>query len=818
MSKRIFSVLAILGVAAWIPLVATSGGAQQQAPAAVPAKTAAPTPAAAPAPDTQAFVKQYCVGCHNERNKAAVLNFTLDTADATTAGEHGEIWEKVVAKLRAGQMPPATARRPDRALSDSVASWLETELDRNAVVHPNPGRTESMHRLNRTEYKNVVRDLLGLDIDVENMLPPDPLGGGDANFDNIASSLRISQSLLERYVSVARKVSRTALGGKVPSTIEVFKAPSGLRQDVRLVGMPFGTRGGISVNHVFPVDGVYKFDVTQQGFGGIERVGAVTGESVELSVDGVRAGLWEVGPPAARTADGPGRSKPNTIQLPIKAGEHTLVATFIKVKPTVEQEGDRLPFAGQVLPGNAALPGVASIALTGPVEVVSKGDSASRRRILTCTPTSADKEEACAHEILTTLARRGFRRPATADDMAYLVRFYKEGRADGDFDSGIERAVRALLVSPEFLFRIETDPVGVAPGGVYRADDLALASRLSFFIWSSIPDDELLDVAVKGQLKTPAVLDKQVRRMLRDPRSEALTQSFASFYLWIRNVADTQADADLFPNFDRALREAMAKETELFFDSVRTEDRSILTLLDADYTFVNERLAKHYGITGVRGPDFTRVTLAPDSPRRGIFGKGSILTVTSVPTRTSPVKRGKWILDNVLGAPPPPPPPNVPTLGDEKQDDGRVLTLRELMAKHRSNAVCAGCHRVIDPVGFALEQFDAIGKFREVDRSYTRIDPAGTMPDGTAFANLAEFRRLVVSHPAPFLRTFTEKLLVYALGRPYEPYDAPAVRKILREAAAGKYKFTDIVAGVVKSAPFQMRRALDTPPALTASR
>jgi hypothetical protein len=378
--------------------------------------------------------------------------------------------------------------------------------------------------------------------------------------------------------------------------------------------------------------------------------------------------------------------------------------------------------------------------------------------------------------------------------------------------------VRALLVSPEFLFRIETDPASIAPGGVYRADDLALASRLSFFLWSSIPDDELLDIAVKGQLKTPATLEKQVRRMLRDPRSEAITDSFASFYLWIRNVADTQADSDLFPNFDRALRDAMAKETALFFDSVRTEDLSILTLLDADYTFVNERLAKHYGMTGVRGPDFVRVSLPPDSPRRGIFGKASILTVTSVPTRTSPVKRGKWILDNVLGAPPPPPPPNVPTLGDEKQDDGRVLTLREMMAKHRSNAVCAGCHRVIDPVGFALEQFDAIGKFREVDRSYTRIDPAGTMPDGTAFANLADFRRLVISHPAPFLRTFTEKLMVYALGRPYESYDAPAVRKIVREAAVNNYKFTDIVVGIVKSAPFQMRRAPETPPVLSASR
>src|SRR5712692_10195917 len=410
MRKRTFFVLAVAGLTS-MPLVATNGGARPQAPPALSANAASPTP------DAQAFVKQYCVSCHNERNKAAVLGFTLDTADATIAGEHGEIWEKVVAKLRAGQMPPATARRPDRALSDQIATWLEIELDRKAVAHPNPGRTESLHRLNRTEYKNVVRDLLGLEIDVENMLPPDPLGGGDANFDNIASSLRISQSLLERYISVARKVSRTAMGGKVPSTTQVFKAPSGLRQDVRLTGMPFGTRGGISVKYAFPVDGVYEFGVTQSGAGGFERTG-VGGESVELSVDGEQAKVWQLLPPPPRTAEGPARPRPYTILLPVKAGEHSFTATFVKTKPTFEQAGDRLPFASQSLPGNVALPGVASIALTGPMEIAGKGETATRRRILTCTPSSADKEGPCAREILTTLARRGYRRPASTDDLA----------------------------------------------------------------------------------------------------------------------------------------------------------------------------------------------------------------------------------------------------------------------------------------------------------------------------------------------------------------------------------------------------------------
>jgi mono/diheme cytochrome c family protein len=811
MRSRVLFALAIGVASISTPLVAAKGAAGSQAPAAKAVT------AATPAPDVQAFVKQYCVTCHNERNKAAVSNLVLEKVDTAAAGQHGEIWEKVVMKLRAGQMPPLSARRPDRALSDQVAAWLESELDRHAAARPNPGRTESLHRLNRTEYKNAVRDLLGLDIDVYNMLPPDPLGGGDANFDNIASSLRISQSLLERYVSAARKVSRTALAGNVPSNIQTFKPPQGLRQDVRLPGMPFGTRGGFYIDYVFPLDAIYKIDLTLgrglggDGFGGAE----LPGEIVELSVDGEQVKAWEIRPAASRTEAQPaagaaqmrGRAPAYTIDLPVKAGEHRLMATFKKVRPTVEQEGDRLPFVGQQLPGNALPPGVSSMIVTGPIKVLGKADTDSRRRILTCMPRTEAEEEPCARQILTTLARRGFRRPTTNDDMAYLMRFYQEGRKDSNFDNGIERAVRALLVSPEFLFRTETEPAGVAPGAPYRVSDLELASRLSFFLWSSIPDDELLNVAVKGQLKTPAVLEKQVRRMLQDPRSEALTKSFASFYLWIRNVENTQMDADLYPNFDQTLRQAMAKETELFFDSVRAGDRSVLTLLDADYTYLNERLALHYGIPGVKGPDFRRVQLSPDSPRRGILGKASILLVTSVPTRTSPVKRGKWILDNVLGTPPPSPPANIPPLGEQKQDDGRVLSLREMMAKHRSNPICAGCHNTIDPLGFALEQFDAIGKWRQVDRSFTPIDPTGTMPDGSKFGTLGDFRKQIIANPGPFLRTFTEKMLIYALGRPFESYDAPAVRQVLRGAAAGNYKFSDIVVGIVKSAPFQMRRA-----------
>ena len=671
----------------------------------------------------------------------------------------------------------------------------------------------SISSLSRTEYKNTVRDLLGLEIDVENLLPPDPLGGGDANFDNIASSLRMSQSLLERYITVARRVSRTALSGATPASTQMFKAPQGLRQDIRLDGMPFGTRGGWTATYVFPLDGVYKIDIALgsslggDGFGSAD----LPGESLELSMDGEQVKEWAVQKPAGRGPGGPmgNRASPYVLDLPVKAGQHTLIATFRKVRPQVEQEGDRLPFVGQQLPGNAAPPGVNSIAIIGPQQVLGKGDTPSRRRILACTPKTTAEEEPCARRILASLARRGYRRPSNADDLSFLMRYYTEGRQGADFDSGIERAVRALLVSPDFLFRTELDPAGVAAGAAYKVNDLELASRLSFFLWSSIPDDELLDVAIKGQLKTPAVLEKQTRRMLKDPRAAAMTQNFASFYLWIRNVKDAVFDADLYPNFDETLKQAMARETELFFDSIRSEDRSILTLLDADYTFLNDRLALHYGIQGVAGSDFRRVSLAADSPRRGLFGKGSILTVTSVPTRTSPVKRGKWLLDNVLGVPPPPPPANVPPLPEQKQNDGRVLSVRELMAKHRANPVCAGCHSVIDPVGFALEQFDATGRWREVDRSFTRIDPAGTMPDGAKFSTLGDFRKTVTANPGPFLRTVTEKLVIYATGRPFEAYDAPAVRQVVRGAAANGYRFNDLVVGVVKSAPFQMRRTPD---------
>ena len=808
---RITSVLALsAGLLVALPAAAAAGPQAAAKPTA--AKAATP---AAPAPDVQAFVKDYCISCHNEKGKAAVRNFSLEKVDFAEIAKRGDIWEKVVLKLRGGQMPPLRAKRPERAQSDAVAAHLETLLDQQAKANPNPGRTEALHRLSRTEYKNSVRDLLALDIDVENLLPPDPLGGGDANFDNIAASLRMSQSLLERYITVARRVSRTALAGNVPSTIQSFKAPQNTRQDIRLEGMPFGSRGGLKLDYVFPLDAIYKFDITlgrglnSDGFGG----DGLPLETVELSIDGGLVKEFALQQPkgepgvAGMLNRGP---RILTIEVPVKAGAHQIIATFRKVGPTVEQEGDRLPFVGQGLPGNLMPPAVTEVVVTGPMQVLGKGDTPSRKKILTCTPRSAADEDVCAKQILNTLARRAYRRPSTADDTAFLMRFFKEGRKEGgDFDAGIERAVRALLVSPDFLFRLETDPAGVAPGAVYRVSDLELASRVSFFLWSSIPDDELLNTAIRGQLKQPGVLEAQVRRMLKDKRAEAMTQNFASFYLWIRNVADAQFDADLYPNYEGTLQKAMAKETELFFDSIRSEDRSVLTLLDADYTFLNDRLARHYGISGVAGPDFRRVSLPADSPRRGLFGKGSILTVTSVPTRTSPVKRGKWLLDNVLGVPPPPPPANVPPLPEQKQNDGRVLSVRELMAKHRANPVCSACHSVIDPVGFALEQFDATGKWREVDRSFSRIDPAGTMPDGSKFGSLAEFRAKVVGNPGPFLRTFTEKLLIYATGRPAEAYDAPAVRKVVAEAAARNYRFNDLVVGIVKSQPFQMRKTLD---------
>lgn len=786
-------------------LAVVAGAVLLQAPGAIVRVDAQQSGAAA---TQRALLDKYCVGCHNERTRSG--NLRLDNADISSVGDHGEIWEKVVRKLRGGVMPPTGMPRPDKASYDGLAGWLEGELDRAAVAHPNPGRTESFHRLNRTEYHNVVRDLLGLDIDVNDLLPVDDSGGGHASFDNIASSLRLTQSLMEQYLSVAMKVSRTALGGTPPLTELFFKVNSELRQDVQLEGMPFGTRGGLLVNYFVPVDAEYELRLNVAGGG--------RGQ-VEIGIDGERVALFDVVPrrPAAYDADAP--PPPATrnldVRLPIRAGPRQITAAFIKSAASIKVEYDRSPFEGgrggarmRGTDGDlAGVVGVDSLIVRGPINIVSKGDTPSRRRIFTCRPTAVSAEDDCARTILSALARRAYRRPVTDHDSAVLMGLYKEGRADGDFESGIERGIRGLLSNPNFLFRVETDPASPPRGGVYHISDLELASRLSFFLWSSIPDDELLSVAASGRLSDPATLEKQVRRMLADSRSSSLTNSFAAQWLWVRNLKAASPSEQMFPNFDEALRQSFQREIELFFESIVREDRSAIDLLDADYTFLNERLAKHYGVPNVFGTDFRRVALAPDSPRRGLLGKGLILLVTSRSTRTSPVVRGRWILENLLGTPPPAPPANVPPLPEQKQADGRVLTVRELMARHRANPVCASCHATIDPAGFALEQFDAVGKWRAVDAGFQAIDASGVLPDGSQFSGIDDFRGLLLAKREQFVRTLTEKLLMYALGRGTDAYDGPAIRKIVRDAAATNYKFSSLVLGIVKSAPFEMRKA-----------
>ncbi len=751
----------------------------------------------------RALLDTYCVRCHNERTTSG--NLRLDSADVSAVAEHGELWEKVIGKLRGGLMPPPGRPRPEKVAYDAFASWLETELDQAAAADPNPGRTESFHRLNRTEYQNIVRDLLAIDMDFSDLLPIDDSGGGDAPFDNIASSLRLTQSLMEVYLSVANRVSRLAVGSAPPEAELRFRVHADLGQDVHFEGMPFGTRGGLLIDHIFPVDGEYEIEVNVRGRG--------TGH-IELALDGERLRLFEIAPPRRRGGEygGPAAAG-HVVRLPIKAGPRQITAAFVDESPTLLAEGDRKRFFGTsqgfALAGDTGihLPGIANVMIKGPLSVAGTGDTLSRERIFVCDPGDGTEAEACARTILSTLARRAYRRPLTERDVAVLMDFFTAGRAEGGFEAGIQQGIHAMLVNPNFLFRVEKNPADVSASQVYRVSDLELASRLSFFLWSSIPDDELLDLAVEGRLREPGVLEAQVRRMLVDDRASALTNSFAAQWLWVRNLDAAIPSEPLFPNFDEALKQAFRQEIELFFDSIVREDHSVLDLLDADYTFVNERLAQHYGIPYIIGTDFRRVQLDEDSPRRGLLGKGLVLLVTSRSTRTSPVVRGKWILENLLGTPPPAPPANVPPLPEQKQDDGRVLTVRELMAQHRANPVCASCHATIDPAGFALEQFDTTGKWREVDVGFQPIDASGMLPDGTPFSGIREFRELLLVRPDQFVRTVTDKLMMYALGRGTEFYDAPAIRQITREAAASNYRFSSLVMAIVNSAPFQMRRA-----------
>ncbi len=766
------------------------------------------------AADAAALLDRYCVTCHNDSLRTAGL--TLEALDAGDPGARAETWERVVLKLRAGMMPPPGRPRPDRATYDRLASFLEAGLDRAAAAEPDPGRSDALRRLNATEYRNAIRDLLDLEIDVAALLPADDSSAG---FDNVGLG-GLDPGRMERYLSAAQKVSRLAVGSPVRSAVaDTFIVPSDLNQDRHVDGLPFGTRGGATFRYNFPVDAEYEVRVELGKSWNSNRVGGLREpHDVVITLDGEPVRVLTVEPRSRRDPsrasldlyDQPDRTADAhlAVRLPVAAGARTVGTAFVSQGSAVV-ERHRQPFLKvhiTVGGDQRTQPAVYSLTITGPFDATGPGDTPSRRRIFTCRPAPGGQDErACAEDILATLAGRAYRRPVTRGDLDTLLDFHAEGSAAGGFEAGIEMALRRLLVSPEFLFRIERDPEAAAADHAYHVTDLELASRLSFFLWSSLPDDELLAVAGDGRLREPGVLERQVRRMLADPRAASLVTNFAAQWLYLRNLPAVSPDFIVFPDFDETLRRALRRETELFFDSIMREDRSVLDLLSADYTFVNERLARHYGIPNVYGSHFRRIALPPGSPRGGLLGQGSILAVTSYATRTSPVVRGKWILENLLGTPPPPPPANVPALSEEGSD--AVLSMRERMVQHRRNPVCASCHAIMDPVGLSLENFDAIGRWRERTDGFEPLDVTGSFPDGTAFAGAGGLRDTLLDRSDQFVRTLAGKLLTYGLGRAVEHYDMPAVRAIEREAAADGYRFSALILGVVKSTPFQMRRA-----------
>ena len=822
------AVVAVMMVAvASVYLVAARGAPQQTSVAS-----------SAEVSPQRALLDQYCVTCHNERivsrpadadeslqiTQLRNVGLTLDTEDVTHVAANPEVWEKVVRKLRVGAMPPPPRARPDQATYDGFRVWLESELDRAAAVNPDPGRTLAFHRLNRMEYRNVIRDLLGLDIDVSELIPAD--APDEHGFDNNAGALSFSPALLERYVSAAHKISKLALGvspvGPVSATYDV---PLNLMQDDRLSeDLPFGSRGGVAIHHTFPVDGLYRIKVKMQtNYVQFVR-GLDTPHDIEISVGGERLEQFTIG------GEAPGLPAPYSfagnirgddeweshqmrvsdaglvVEVPVRAGPRVIGATF--PREHWEDEGVLQPrqhgFALAVNDMPDTNPRVASIEITGPLTDDGPGDTPSRRRILTCRPATPADEPGCATEILSALARRAYRRPVTDDDVGTLLEFYEAGRQEGSFESGIQFALERLLASPDLLLRIERDPVDAEPATAYPITDIELASRLSFFLWSSLPDDELLALAEEGTLAEPAVLARQVRRMLADNRAAALIDGFVGQWLYLRNLASVYPTPSEFREFDDNLRQAFQQETELFIDHQLRADRSVLELLSADYTFVNERLARHYGIPDVYGSRFRRVSVE-GGRRAGLLGHASLMTVTSYPNRTSPVLRGKFVLENLLGAPPPEPPPNIPAL-EETDADGKPRSLREAMVEHRENPACRVCHAPMDPIGFSLENFDAVGTWRTTFADEP-IDASGVLPDGSAFDGPTGLRDMLLSRPADFVGTVTEKLMTYALGRGVEYYDMPTVRRIVREAEAVDYRWSAVILGIIKSAPFQMRRS-----------
>ncbi len=717
---------------------------------------------AAWAQSDRALLDTYCVGCHNPAVGAGGLAF--EAYDVENVDGDVQVWETVVTKLRTGMMPPSGARRPERAVLDGFAARLEARLDTAAAQVPEPGNP-ALHRLNRTEYANAVRDLLALDVDATRLLPADDAAEG---FDNIADVLGVSPSLVQGYVSAAMKLSRFAVGDlTLPPTRTTYTAPEGFEQDRHIDGLPLGTRGGMVIEHTFPLDAEYEFTVG----------GGRGGPPIDVTVDGERV---------------EGQNLRN-FRIPVQAGPHRIGVALV----------DRVRSAGVdgIYSVYSVGGAISSVSINGPFDATGRGDTPSRQRIFVCDPATAEEEEPCAERIIAGLARRAFRRPVSAEETAQLMRFYRQGRGAGGFDIGIQHALARILVAPRFLYRFEEEPPDVAEGAVYPIGDFELASRLSFFLWSSIPDDALLDAAARGTLHEPDVLEAQVRRMLADPKSYALIENFAGQWLYLRELANVQPESAVF---DENLRQSFTRETELLFETILREERSILDLLAADFTFVDERLAEHYGIPDIRGSYFRRITREDDDPRRGLIGHGSILAATSVANRTSPVNRGKWILENILGTPAPEPPPGVETNLDPDPEAAAPTTLRERLESHRANPVCASCHQLMDPIGFALENFDLVGAWRDFEAG-SPIDATAVMVDGTELGNPSDLREALLSRPEAFVTSATRKLMTYALGRAVDHHDMPAVRSVVRAAADDNYRLSSLISGIVESMPFRMR-------------
>lgn len=784
--------------------------------------SAAGVPSQNSASGNRVLLDTYCVTCHNQ--KSATAGLALDKLDLEKAGEDAAVWEKVVHKLRTRTMPPAGRPRPDARAYQSLITHLETALDRAAAAKPDPGRP-AIHRLNRAEYANAVRDLLAVDIDSESLLPVDEV---DQGFDNIGDALSVTPVLMERYMSAARAIGRMALGQReVRPFSETYEIPKFLTQDDRMGDdLPFGSRGGIAIRYDFPADGEYTIRVFLQRNSRDYIRGLAEPHQLDFRLDGERIQQLTVGggaelkgepgPPfsqaarigdrASETYEHGGAEERLEVRFRAKAGQREVVVTFLD-KNAIPEGVFQPPLTQfQLVQYKGGNPYIDNVVITGPHDVTGVSDTPGREKIFVCRPGRSADEEPCARKILSTLARRAYRRPVTDKDIRSLLGVYEAGRSQGGFESGIQAALERILAGPEFLFRIEREPANVAPGAVYRISDVELASRLSFYLWSSIPDDRLLALAESGRLKDPATFEQQVRRMLADPRSRSLVTNFASQWLYLRNIGSKTPDPKLFPEFDENLRAAFQKETELFVESTLAEDQSVLRMLDAGYTFLNERLARHYGIPDVYGSHFRRVTLSPEfDARRGLLGQGSLLTVTSYANRTSVVLRGKWLLENFLGAPPPPAPPNVPSLEDSGSG-GQPLPLRELMEKHRRNPGCAGCHAAMDPLGFALENFDAVGRWRAADAG-SPVDSSAVLPDGTPLNGPSGIRNVLLSRPEEFVAVFAERMLVYALGRRLEHYDFPAIRGITRDAARQEYRWSSLVLATATSLPFQMRRS-----------